>query len=599
MINPSEIFKQRAQTFHVSLHKLTTQSKRLSALRIISFIVFAIALIQLANRGLSNAVLGIAIIYIVAFIAMLKWHQKIKTKVVLTLASKGINEEELQRLEHKFSGLATGEEYYVAAHPYHEDLDVFGQHSIFQLINRSSTKDGKDRVAQWLSAPANEQTILQRQKAIAELQGLVEFRQSFQAIGRVHNEKEGDKASFIKWLSADYALRKKRLFQFTLLLFPALTLGAMLSNYLGYLALGWPLLMIVFNMIILAMAYQPLNQISKETENGYKSLGALKELILLLEQQHFQDSSLSELQKRMHQRSKTAAKTLSELKFLLDTIHNRANLMYVLFDMLFLLDIYWLLRIHEWKSKNKLELQQWFEVMAEFDALNSFAGYAFANPSHQFPKITNTPFFINAEQMGHPLIHKNHRINNNFVFQGQGGICLITGSNMSGKSTFLRTLGVNMILAQAGAPVCASEMQLSLTKIFTSMRTKDELEENVSSFYAELKRLKKLIESIDGEQPTLFMIDEVLKGTNSEDRHKGAIALIKQLNKSYAFGLVSTHDLVLGSLANQLTGVKNYSFNSEIKGDEINFDYQLTEGICKSFNATKLMQNMGIQIPEE
>ena len=156
-----------------------------------------------------------------------------------------------------------------------------------------------------------------------------------------------------------------------------------------------------------------------------------------------------------------------------------------------------------------------------------------------------------------------------------------------------------MVLAQAGAPVCAESMEFAITQVFTSMRTTDELEENVSSFYAELKRLKRLLESINEDRPTLFMIDEVLKGTNSEDRHKGAIALIKQLNRSNAFGLVSTHDLVLGSLANQLEGVKNYSFNSIIKGDEIIFDYTLTNGICKSFNATKLMQNMGIDIPEE
>jgi DNA mismatch repair ATPase MutS len=169
---------------------------------------------------------------------------------------------------------------------------------------------------------------------------------------------------------------------------------------------------------------------------------------------------------------------------------------------------------------------------------------------------------------------------------------------MSGKSTFLRTVGVNAVLALMGAPVCAKMLEISNLQVFTSMRTEDDLEESVSSFYAELKRLKQLLGSINSEIPVLFMIDEVLKGTNSEDRHKGASALIRQLNKAYAFGFVSTHDIELGKITNELQGVKNYSFNSLIEGDEIIFDYTLTEGICKSFNATKLMQLMGIEIIE-
>ena len=271
---------------------------------------------------------------------------------------------------------------------------------------------------------------------------------------------------------------------------------------------------------------------------------------------------------------------------------------YVVLDLLLLLDIFWYIKIVNWKNENSADIKAWFETIGEIDALSSVAGFTYSNPDFNFPSISNNHFDIEAVGLGHPLIKGGSRITNNFEFQGQGGICLITGSNMSGKSTFLRTVGVNCILGLMGAPVCATRMTVSPLNVFTSMRSQDDLEENVSSFYAELKRLKQLLASINDDIPVLFMIDEVLKGTNSKDRHKGALALIKQLNSAYAFGFVSTHDIELGTITNELKGVKNYSFNSEIIGDEIKFDYTLTPGICKSFNATKLMQKMGIDIPE-
>lgn len=595
----SRLFEEKSAYYQQRVEELKALSKKLSLVRIVSFLTACILIIQLANNRQGSVVGLVVVLFLVIFVWLLKWHNRLRNNLKEQLALRDINQEELQRLSLDLSGLPAGEAFYQAQHAYHEDLDVFGKHSLFQLIDRSSTEDGKKRLALWLSVAASEEVIIKRQQAVKELSQKVDFRQAFQATGRIHNEKEGNKEVFIHWLASESRLRKKRILQLALVTLPLLTLGTVLGSSFGPLETGWPLLVVVINMAILAMAFKPLDEICKQTENGYKSLGSLKALLLLTEAEEFENTHLKELKDRIHQGSKTAASTLSQLKFLLDTIHNRSNLMYIVFDLLFILDVYWLLRIDRWKEANKLELQHWFEVMAEFDALNSLAGHAFANPEYSFPKISQTPFTIEATSLGHPLINRGHRVSNDFIFRGRGGICLITGSNMSGKSTFLRTLGINMVLAQAGAPVCAASMTFSLSQVFTSMRTKDELEEKVSSFYAELKRLKKLLEQIDENRPTLFMIDEVLKGTNSEDRHKGAIALIKQLNAANAFGLVSTHDLVLGSLANQLQGVKNYSFNSTIKGDEIIFDYTLTEGICKSFNATKLMQNMGIDIPEE
>lgn len=593
------IFEKRASEYQQKVSELKNRSKRFSFIRILSFLVAIILIIQGANDGNSSLVGVITLVFVVLFVVLLKLHQKVRASLIKQQALFEINQDELKRMRLQLSEFDDGKEFYDVHHQYHEDLDIFGKHSLFQFVNRTATSDGKKLLANWLSHLSNKSTIEKRQNAVKELKNLVDFRQYFEASGRINESAKGSKEVFLRWLKDDQPLKRKALLQVLLIIFPLLTLSSIIGYSLGYLELGWSFLMIFFNMIILSIAFNPLMEISKQTENGYQSVGVLKDLILLVEKEKLKDSHLRQIQTALHQKDQSAAKTLTQLKFLLDTVHNRSNMMYVLFDFLLLLDVYWLIRIHKWKEQNKLELQKWFETMAEMDALNSLAGYAFSNPQNTFPKVDDEPFSIEAIGLGHPLINREKRVNNEFTFKGKGGICLITGSNMSGKSTFLRTLGVNMVLAQAGAPICADFMKFSITQVFTSMRTKDELEENVSSFYAELKRLKKLLDSINNQVPTLFMIDEVLKGTNSEDRHKGAISLIKQLNSAYAFGLVSTHDLVLGSLANQLNGVKNYSFNSVIKGDEIIFDYTLTEGICKSFNATKLMQNMGIDIPEE
>jgi len=593
------IFEKRKAHFLKFENDLKKKSKRLSLIRISAFIGFVVLVVQLANLGEATAVWIVSISFVFLFIILLKWHNKIRKAAIMQQALKEINENELKRMHLEINEFDDGMRFYNLQHPYHEDLDIFGKHSLYQLINRSATDEGSEKLAGWLSQFADKATIEARQASITELKDKIDFRQYVEASGRIKAESDGSKEVFLEWLSSGDKMKWKLIYQVILGIFPALMLALIIGASLGYLENGWPILIAFINMAILGSVFKPLAQIGKQTENGYKSIGMLEELIQLVENEEFKDPFLRELQDKMNTGGQSAAQTLGQLKFILDTVHNRANLMYAIFDILFLLDVYWLIRIDNWKQKNKLELQHWFDTLAEFDALNSLAGFAFSNQDYAIPSISEKPYQIDAIEMGHPLIRPEKRVSNSFNFTGKGGICLITGSNMSGKSTFLRTLGVNMVLAQSGAPVCASKMSLSLSRVFTSMRTKDELEENVSSFYAELKRLKKLIESIDPSQPTLFMIDEVLKGTNSEDRHKGAISLIKQLNKADAFGLVSTHDLVLGSLANQLDGVKNYSFNSIIEGDEIIFDYTLTEGICKSFNATKLMQNMGIDIPED
>ena len=271
-------------------------------------------------------------------------------------------------------------------------------------------------------------------------------------------------------------------------------------------------------------------------------------------------------------------------------------MLYASMNFLLLLDIHIISSAEKWKTENREQVKIWFDKMSEFEAIASMARYSHSNSEFCMPSISEEEYTFKTQNLSHPLIKPNERIGNNFETIKKGGVMIITGANMSGKSTFLRTVGVNIALGLAGAPVAAQSMTLSRMLIFTSMRTQDNLKENISSFYAELKRIKQLLTLVDrNDLPVLYMLDEILKGTNSHDRHKGAIAIIKQLHNTNAFGFVSTHDIELGEQSKNMDYCINYHFSSEVVGSRISFDYKISTGICQSFNATALMRSIGIE----
>lgn len=591
-------YEKRQAQFKQEASEAKSRYTTLSWARVILFVASIVGIVVLVDEKNGEAA-GIVLLFaIVAYLTLLKTHAKLRFKLKTASAMEQINSDEIKRLNSDYNGFNEGKKYYKATHPYHEDLDVFGKHSVFQLVNRTSTYIGEKILAKWLGESADSIEIIGRQESVKELTPEIDFRHQFQAYGMVEDNTEIDHQPMLDWLKEDSTIKNSGFYKIVLAVMPLATISTIVLSSMGHLQSGVPILLGFVNVIILGGVFSKVQAISKQTERGYKSLNALRFHIDMIEKSDFKSEKLQALKSTIEHDSTKASKTVKDLQLILDSLQSRTNMLYIIFDILLLLDVFWYIRVSAWKEENQTDIAKWFETIGELDALISMAGLAYSNPDFSYPKISQDHFDIKATGLGHPLIKSKNRITNNFEFHGQGGICLITGSNMSGKSTFLRTVGVNCTLGLLGAPVCAKEMTVSDLKIFTSMRSQDDLEENVSSFYAELKRLKQLLAYIDGKTPVLFMIDEVLKGTNSKDRHKGALALIKQLNLAYAFGFVSTHDIELGNITNELKGVKNYSFNSEIIGDEIKFDYTLTPGICKSFNATKLMQKMGIQIPD-
>lgn len=591
-------YKSRLDESAKSAASLKSNYTSLSWARVILFVSATIGFIVFADEKNGAAMIITVAIAIVGYLILLKRHAKVRFELKLAQAREQINSDEIRRLNNDLNDFEDGKKYYNAIHPYHEDLDIFGKHSLFQFVNRTSTFLGERTLAEWFGTGASPKEIKERQESAQELSPAIDFRQDFEAFGKANTDTDIDHQPLLDWLKEDSTLKNPGLYKTILAVLPLGMVATIVLSSLDLMQTGVPVLIGIVNVVVLGSVFSKVQEISKRTESGYKSLSAMRHHIQLIEGANFSSEKLQSLKNTVVNDKAQASKIIKDLELILDNLQNRINVFYIVLDILLLLDVFWYLKIADWKTKNSADIKTWFQTIGELDALISIGGFTYSNPDFTFPTISNKHFDIEALGLGHPLIKDKNRVSNDFEFQGQGGICLITGSNMSGKSTFLRTVGVNCILGLMGAPVCAKKMTVSPLNVFTSMRSQDDLEENVSSFYAELKRLKQLLGSINDDMPVLFMIDEVLKGTNSKDRHKGALALIKQLNAAYAFGFVSTHDIELGTITNELKGVKNYSFNSEIVGDEIKFDYTLTPGICKSFNATKLMQKMGIDIPE-
>lgn len=588
-------FKKRIHRFSGEYEALNSKHKSLSALRVTIFVLFVSLIVYAANdrNGVLLAVL--TILFMVAFGILIRIHNRVKFDRKTTSFLKGLNEEEVKRIKGDLSKVHQGNEYENQKHFYSTDLDVFGSNSIFQLVLRSRLKQTRDLGAKWLLNHANKKEIIERQLAIEELKEDIHWRQEFTALG-MHTEmidpkKRTNPDDLIAWLSTENQSLNKPYWKILTPLMSIISVTALVLIWFTDIPYQIIYAPILINLLLLKVAFKPLMTFAKTFERAVDFLKSYETLIINAESRQFQSTKLKALQEIFKSEDYRASTAIGYLGKILYRLMSRTNMMYAILNVFFLLDMELLLRAEKWKTKYGSKVRLWFDAVHEIDLLNDMSSMSYVNPEFIFPEITDQTNCLKTIDLGHPMISESERIKNDFELNGSGSLGLITGSNMSGKSTFLRTVGVNLLMAQAGLPVCASSFSMSPSRVFTSMRTQDNLEEHISSFYAELSRIKLLLDSI-GEEPIFFLLDEILKGTNSEDRHKGSLALIDQLSEKNGTGLISTHDLTLSNLKNQK--VRNYSFNSEIIKDEIIFDYKLTDGACRSFNASKLMEKMGI-----
>ncbi len=592
-----DVFKKRVTQFQELSTLTKSKSRNLSIARVFVFLVLATALVFLLHKGFFLLFSIGFILSFLAFGALIRYHNRINREQLLYENLAQINLDEVARQKLKLDAFEAGEDYLKHEHPFSYDLDIFGKHSLFQLISRCTTSIGKDMLAHDLQHHQNPEGIKARQAAIKELASETDWRQELEALGRSHiSDDQSNLTKFFDWLKKSPSIRylpQLSLLSVCIWIVFAITFYFI---FIGQISFLW---LFAFNVLALIFLGPKMKVISDTTialTKAKNQLDAVHALIEHIEKKKFRGDYLGNLQQQFREGSHIASQSIGKLIGVVDLLNNRGNNLYLLANSFLLFDFFLLHKAEKWRLAYAVQIENWFQTIGKFEILLSYSAFAFANPDYAFPEISKTNFTFSGRAIGHPLIDAKKRVSNDFQMSGKGTISLITGSNMAGKSTFLRSLGINLVLAQVGAPVCAAALSISPCMVFTSMRTKDNLEENISTFYAELIRINSLLKNINEKTPSFFLLDEILKGTNSHDRHIGALAIMKQLNQSNAFGLVSTHDVELNELTSELKNFKNFSFHSTMKDGKLLFDYKLWEGPCLNFNAIELMKKMGISI---
>lgn len=574
--------------------------KRVSISRVILFLVFAGLVFHAITHGYQLAGSLLIVLFIFLFGLLVNYHSKIALRRNHYRNLVTVNKEEILRLNNKFHDFEAGNNYFEEHHPYTYDLDIFGKNSIYQLLNRTGTPNGAAMLAEWLSNSTSGSDITQRQKAVQELTDKTSWCQSFQAFGKATKGEDHNFDFLMQWFQGKDHIRNKSLYKWLIRIIPFIVLLHIIALAIGLINFYGMIPILLINGWILTSTLPLVRQTHEVTSGGIYLLQPYIDMIRAIEQEPFEHVKLTTLKTQLSIKNKTASHQIRTLKRILSFFDSRSNMLYGILNIFFLININLLLLAENWREHTGKEVSKWIDVVSEMECINSLTGFARANPEYTFPVITKQKHLFDAQSLGHPLIAPEKRINNDFKLEGTGGIAIITGSNMAGKSTFLRTVGVNIVLALAGAPVCADKLSISPVRLYSSMRTKDNLEENISSFYAELLRISELLNTAGRHgYPVFFLLDELLKGTNSQDRHHGAAALIRQLHELGTMGLVSTHDLELGQLTKEISEIDNYSFNSYFEHDELIFEYKLQKGVCRSFNASRLMEKMGIRINPE
>jgi hypothetical protein len=502
-----------------------------------------------------------------------------------------MEEEKEKRSSRSLQGFDSGTEFIDKAHPFSSDLDIFGSHSLFQLLNHTVNKGGKAKLASWLQSQMNPELATQRSGAVRELSWHPKFVSDFEATGRAFIKEEKSKAGFYNWLKQPESWQS--FYYLPLIIGPIGGFILLILTAVGMIPTVWIGAWIVLGIFSLTLVFKPLQEASKVFPNqgDIKTYGKWASLI---EKSDFADPYLQSLKEPIKNEDFVASEVLQSLEQKTFMIQNRINLMFVIFNLIFWIDFFLLWRAEIWRKKFGSHIAGWEEVFDTWQALISLGAFTHEEQNTSLPTWSREKT-IEVKNLKHPLIAKEKAVGNDFSLFENTKTILLTGSNMSGKTTFMRTLGINMVMANIGLAPTAESFILGPFQLFTSMRNSDNLGESVSSFYAELARIKQLLSKAEEGDTVFFLLDEILKGTNTADRILGSEALIRQLASSNCKGIISTHDIELSQLQNSLDYLVNKSFHSEIMDDKIHFDYKLKEGPCPSFNAHKLMELMGIK----
>ncbi|MEN3323329.1 DNA mismatch repair protein MutS [Mariniflexile soesokkakense] len=588
MNNPLAYYEKHLGSYKTEAHKLYNKMTALSVSRLLVFVFTGLGIHIFFEHWQLAIFVGVA--GIATFLYLLSKYNDVKAERQFNEALVVINEDEIKIALGDFHNRDTGLPFQDANHFYSLDIDLFGRGSFFQFINRTTTKEGEKELADALKAN-NIDTIVLRQDAINELNKKPEWRQYYSATSSLVKVETPVK-QIINWLQ-NYQLFLPKTAKWLPLIFTIISVLIIGLGFFGVIAPIFIGYLLLIGLGVSGMYVKKVNVLSSNSDKVKETFRQYASLLDLIENETFSSELLKQKQQQIQQEEKKASVIFNDLSKTLDALDNRNNLIGAIFgNGFFLSDIKNSYHIEQWIARHANKVSDWFEVVSFFDAYNSLGNFVFNHPDFVFPTIEKNKVVVKAESLGHPLLNKNKRVDSDLTIENEQ-FFIVTGANMAGKSTFLRTVSLHIVMANVGLPVCAKSSSYSPVKLITSMRTTDSLTDDSSYFFSELTRLKFIVEAIVKE-PYFIVLDEILKGTNSTDKAIGSRKFVEKLVASKATGIIATHDLSLCEIDKELEDVKNYYFDAEIINDELYFDYTLKEGVCKNMNASFLLKKMNI-----
>jgi ABC-type multidrug transport system fused ATPase/permease subunit len=588
-MNPKEFYIEKVASLQENHQQLKKRVFQISMLRLAVFLGTAFAVYMTFQQPTTAG--SILVFGVVVFGFLMVKHSDFIQKKNIVEKKIEINTTELELLHGTFYTQDHGADFVNGNHAYSHDIDLFGEYSFFFYLNRTVTQEGRTKLAQTLSSHEID-SIPSKQEALKELTKHVEWRQHFSALASLVRVKDSTKdvGSFITNYQTVFSGVTRKLplfFSIASLVVIGLTVASILSFTILTL---W----FFVGLGITGYFFKRTQQIYTASGNAKETFRQYYPLLEQIEKIEFASQRLKEQQEKIQVREEKASQIFKKFSEILHAFDQRNNIVIAIFgNAFFLWDLRNACRVERWIEQYQKVVHEWFEVVSFFDAHNSLANFCFNYPQYQFPEVvTDHHTVVNAKSLGHPLLNASTRIDNDFEIHS-GKFFIVTGANMAGKSTFLRTVGLSLIMANIGLPVCAKRFQYRPIKLITSMRTSDSLAQNESYFYAELKRLKYIVAQMKNEE-YFIILDEILKGTNSKDKAAGSRKFVEKLVSFNSTGIIATHDISLCDLEAEYEEIDNYFFEAEIKDDELYFDYQLKLGVCKNMNASFLLKKMDI-----
>lgn len=593
--NHGNEYRQRLAARRASVSLLEQKQIRIGNLRLLVILVALVIAWQREWIWLAPPAL--------AFIALMRWHERVLRSK--TRAERAVLHYEfaLARVEDRWPDwhargvrIENGDRFRDPAHVFAEDLDLFGSGSLFHLLNQARTPRGEEILARWLLRPSPLPDILARQQAVRDITPRLDLREDLFVLGEdVRQGVHPD--TLIAWAEGPPVLRSQLMWTLAALLTTLVFAAGVWWNQTGH----WkPFLAVAAASISLGFwLRRRANLVLAAVENASQDLALLAGVLARLEAEQFTAPRLQELRRQLDSEHLPPSRHISRLSRLMELVDSRDNQAVRLADPVILYSLHLAFAVERWRAHTGTCVRGWIEAVGELEALGSLAGYAYEHPNDPSPSLQESPpespALFDGEGLGHPLLPEARTVRNDVHFKDGLRLWVVSGSNMSGKSTLLRVIGINAVLAMAGAPVRASRLTLTPLAIGASIRVNDSLQGGTSRFYAEIQRLRRIVDLASGPLPLLFLLDELLNGTNSHDRRVGAEGVVRELVTRNAIGLITTHDLALAAIADHLAPkAANVHFEDHIEAGRITFDYRLRPGVVQKSNALELMRSIGL-----